>query len=208
MSLYDYWPAVVGDHSDLRDRLVSAYGDPARGYHDLRHLTEVLEHVSSLGAFRVVSSTGGDVDRDAVLLAAWFHDAVHDGSPDDEERSAALAERELGDAGLPSELVEEVGRLVRLTVAHRPADDDANGQLLCDADLAILAADEDRYREYVGGVRREYAHVDEAAFRAGRAAVLRDLVAKPTLFHTGAARQRWEARARSNLARELSQLEG
>jgi predicted metal-dependent HD superfamily phosphohydrolase len=205
MSLDDYWPAVVRDHPELRLRLVAAYDDPARGYHDLRHLTEVLEHVSSLCRSEPSSE---DADRDAVLLAAWFHDAVHDGSPDDEERSAALAERELAAVGLPSELVSEVGRLVRLTVAHRPADDDANGQLLCDADLAILAADDDRYQEYVDGVRREYLHVDDVAFRAGRAAVLRELVAKPVLFHTAAARSRWEERARSNLARELSQLEG
>jgi predicted metal-dependent HD superfamily phosphohydrolase len=205
MSLDDYWPAVVRDHPELRLRLVAAYDDPARGYHDLRHLTEVLEHVSSLCRSEPSSE---DADRDAVLLAAWFHDAVHDGSPDDEERSAALAERELAAVGLTSELVSEVGRLVRLTVAHRPADDDANGQLLCDADLAILAADDDRYQEYVDGVRREYLYVDDVAFRAGRAAVLRDLVAKPVLFHTAAARSRWEERARSNLARELSQLEG
>jgi predicted metal-dependent HD superfamily phosphohydrolase len=205
MSLDDYWPAVVRDHPELRLRLVAAYDDPARGYHDLRHLTEVLEHVSSL---RRSEPSHEDADGDAVLLAAWFHDAVHDGSPDDEERSAALAERELAAVGLPSELVSEVGRLVRLTVAHRPADDDANGQLLCDADLAILAADDDRYQEYIDGVRREYLHVDDVAFRAGRAAVLRELAAKPVLFHTAAARSRWEERARSNLARELSQLEG
>jgi predicted metal-dependent HD superfamily phosphohydrolase len=205
MSLDDYWPAVVRDHPELRLRLVAAYDDPARGYHDLRHLTEVLEQVSSLCRSE---PSHEDADPAAVLLAAWFHDAVHDGSPDDEERSAALAERELAAVGLPSELVSEVGRLVRLTVAHRPADDDANGQLLCDADLAILAADDDRYQEYVDGVRREYLHVDDVAFRAGRAAVLRELAAKPVLFHTAAARSRWEERARSNLARELSQLEG
>jgi predicted metal-dependent HD superfamily phosphohydrolase len=179
----------------LRARLLEAYGGSDRGYHDLRHLSEVLEHVEEL-------MDPDDPARDSVLLAAWFHDAVYDGQGDDEERSAVLAERELG--GTP--YAGEVARLVRLTRDHRPAADDRAGQVLCDADLAILAAGQERYASYVAGVRREYAHVPDADFAAGRAAVLDDLLAKPTLFHTAAARERWERRARENVARELSGL--
>ncbi len=193
MSLARFWPPWLDD--DLRFRLEEAYDDPGRGYHDRLHLTEVLEHVEDLLA-------ADDQDRDAIVLAAWFHDAVYDGRDDDEERSARLAEEAL--AGTP--LAAEVGRLVRLTAGHRPADDDRAGQLLCDADLAILAADDARYAAYVRGVRTEYAHVPDADFAAGRAAVLRDLLAKPTLFHTEAARARWELRARANVVAELGRL--
>ena len=193
MSLDRFWPPWLDD--DLRGRLEAAYDDPGRGYHDRLHLTEVLQHVEELTA-------ANDPDRDAIVLAAWFHDAVYDGRGDDEERSARLAEDAL--AGAP--LVAEVGRLVRLTATHRPAGDDRAGQVLCDADLAILAADDDRYAAYVRGVRTEYAHVSDADFAAGRAAVLRDLLAKPTLFHTEAARARWEQRARANVAAELAGL--
>jgi predicted metal-dependent HD superfamily phosphohydrolase len=190
------WP----DRADpsWRDRLEQAYDDPARGYHDVRHLAEVLENVDALMA-------DGDPARDAVLLAAWFHDAVYDGAPDDEERSAALAETALSET---PELAAEVARLVRLTAAHRPDDDDPAGQVLCDADLAILASDDERYASYTAGVRREHAHVPDAEFRAGRAAVLRALLDKPTLFHTSAGRERWEARARDNVRRELEMLDG
>ncbi len=97
-----------------------------------------------------------------------------------------------------------MARLVRLTATHRPADDDANGCALSDADLAILAAPAERYAAYVADVRREYAAVPDDAFRAGRAAILRDLLAKPHLFHTAHAREHWEAAARANLARELA----
>ncbi len=132
-------------------------------------------------------------DDDAVLLAAWFHDAIYDGAvdggPGDEERSAQWAEQEL--AGDPA-LAAEVGRLVRLTAAHRPEPDDPAGQLLCDADLAILAAGPGRYAAYVAGVRAEYAAVPEADFRAGRRAVLEDLLAKEQLFGSEEARERWE----------------
>ena len=188
-----HWPSRFP--SSLRDELEAAYGDGSRGYHDLRHLAEVLDHVDELMA-------PDDPQREAVLLAAWFHDAVYDGQGDDEERSARLANESLG----PGPLSDEVARLVRLTATHRPADDDHAGQVLCDADLGILAADPERYASYTAGVRREYTHVPDAEFAAGRAAVLRDLLAKPTLFHTAVARTQWEERARANVAHEIEQL--
>lgn len=190
-----WWP--LPDRDDLRERLCAAYDDPARGYHDLRHLAEVLQRIDEL-------VPAGHPTRDALLLAAWFHDAVYEGSmaEDNEERSARLAEREL--AGTPH--VDEVARLVRLTAGHRPADDDLDGQLLCDADLAILAAGPERYDDYTAGVRAEYATVPERAFREGRRLVLEDLLAKDTLFHTPAARERWEDRARANVRAEIEEL--
>ena len=107
-----------------------------------------------------------------MLLAAWFHDAVYDGERDAEERSAAWAEDALAPL-VPAPVVAEVARLVRLTETHQPDDADPNGCALSDADLAILAAPPDRYDEYVAAVRREYAHLPDDVFDAGRAAVLR-----------------------------------
>jgi predicted metal-dependent HD superfamily phosphohydrolase len=127
---------------------------------------------------------------------------VYDGRGDDEERSAQLAERSLDDPALGL----EVGRLVRLTATHRAARDDRAGQVLCDADLAILAAGPTRYAEYVAGVRAEYSHVEDEAFAVGRARVLRDLLGKRSLFHTEAARRRWESRARANVEAEIRSL--
>jgi predicted metal-dependent HD superfamily phosphohydrolase len=135
------------------------------------------------------------------VLAAWFHDAVYAGADDDEERSAQWAER-----ALPPAYADEVARLVRMTAHHRPADDDAAGCALSDADLAILAAPRERYDAYVAGVRSDFAHVGDDEFRAGRAAVLADLAAKPALFHTPQARGLWESPARANVERELGEL--
>lgn len=198
--LRHHWPALLAGYSGLRDGLVEAYEEPHRGYHDVRHLAEVLERIDVL----LGSEPESNVERDAVLLAAWFHDAVYDPDGDNEERSAALAERELTRTGLPPRLVAEVARLVRMTATHRPPDRDAAGGVLCDADLGILAADEERYDQYVRGVRQEYGHLSDADFRAGRTAVLRALLEPPTLFRTGFAREHWEERARRNIERELA----
>ena len=194
--LADRWP-LAGAES-VRDALLAAYADPDRGYHDTRHLTEVLDRLDDL------AEAGTSFDRVAVGLAAWFHDGVYDGRPGAEDRSAAWAESAL--AGQDPDLVSEVVRLVRLTESHRPTDDDRNGCALSDADLAILAAPSPRYAEYVADVRREYSHVSDEDFRAGRAAVLADLLAKPHLFHTGHAREHWEPAARANVEDELSRL--
>ena len=95
---------------------------------------------------------------------------------------------------------------MRLTETHQPADGDDNGCALSDADLAILAADGQRYTEYVAAVRTEYAHLPDADFRAGRTQLLRGLADQDHLFHTGYARERWESAARANLTRELDEL--
>lgn len=183
----------------LGAQLVAAYNHPNRRYHDARHLEEVLERVHEL------SADGVGFDRMAVVLAAWFHDGVYDGEPDAEKRSAAWAAEAL-DTLVDPGTVDEVVRLVLLTEQHRPADDDPNGCALSDADLAILAAPPERYAEYVAAVREEYAHVPDDQFALGRSAVLRDLLAKPHLFHTSYARTSWEAAARANVEAELVDL--
>jgi len=197
MDLSDRWP--LPDAPEVRDAVVAAYADPARGYHDTRHLTEVLDRLDELAAH------GAPYDTTPVLLAAWFHDAVYDGERDAEERSAAWAEDALATVA-PAPVVAEVARLVRLTETHTPDDADPNGCAMSDADLGILAAPRERYDEYVAAVRREYAHLEDAVFAAGRTDVLRTLTAKPHLFHTAYAREHWEAAARANVERELAAL--
>ncbi|HSV39255.1 MAG TPA: hypothetical protein VLI04_10870 [Nocardioidaceae bacterium] len=185
------WP--LADRTDLRDRLVAAYST-ARGYHDVRHLEEVLDRIVELG----------EADNLDVVLAAWYHDAVYDAAGDNEERSAQRAESEL--SGQTEVDVEEVARLVRLTTTHRPDQSDHNGCVLSDADLGILAAPRERYDEYVADVRREYAAVPDRDFARGRLAVLEALNEKASLFHTELARSLWEAAARANLTREIDEL--
>ena len=192
IDLSAWWPLP---DDGLRAELEAAYADPSRGYHDTRHLQEVFERLVDL-------APSTHFDREPVLLAAWFHDAVYDGRPGAEEQSARWAESALAD----HPQVTEIARLVRLTEHHRPEPTDVNGCALSDADLGILASSPERYAEYVASVRQEYAQVAEPDFAAGRAAILEDLLAKPTLFHTEHARREWEAAARENVEKEVSRM--
>ncbi|MBA2445162.1 MAG: hypothetical protein H0V49_07515 [Nocardioidaceae bacterium] len=192
------WNRLLPGSPELGAGLVAAYGAPTRRYHDLRHLHGVLDAVATLAAEAAEPSL--------VELAGWFHDAVYDvHRQDNEEQSARLAESALPPAGLKSEQVAEVARLVRLTANHDPAEADNNGAVLCDADLSILASHPESYAAYVRAVRREYAHVSEGEWRVGRAAVLEQLLDLPALFRTTAGAS-WEITARNNLRTELASL--
>ncbi len=186
---------------DAVRELVAAYARPERGYHDLRHLAEILDRVDELA--------GSATHPDLVRLAAWYHDAVHTAATrpgQDEEASARMAQDRLAALGVSPATRREVSRLVRLTATHDPAPDDPDGAVLCDADLAVLARDRAGYADYVAGVRQEYRNVPDTEFRVGRAAVLRALVARPNLFSTDDGRARWEETARTNVTAELAEL--
>jgi len=178
--------------------LLDRYAEPHRHYHDTGHLTSVLQWIDELA---------GDHDLFLVRLAAWFHDAVYavpPGQLSNEDASARLARRELGRAGLEQEDINEVARLVRLTATHRPGARDPEGELLCDADLAVLAGSPQDYERYVAGVRAEYAHVPEPMFLAGRVQVLTELLEGP-LFRTPKGRA-LEEQARANVEAECADL--
>jgi predicted metal-dependent HD superfamily phosphohydrolase len=192
------WDALMPALPELGAGLRRRYAEPHRRYHDRAHLLQVL---------RMVDQLAGDEDLYVVRLAAWFHDAVYD-LPEreltNEEASARLSVRELGRAGFEQEDLTQVARLVRLTATHAPGARDPEGELLCDADLAILAAPAERYDAYVEAVRAEYAAVPEEQFLAGRLAVLEPL-ADGEIFRSGKA-QSLKAAARANLDRELWSL--
>lgn len=205
LSLHDRWLVLAGitpESIHLGDDLVARWAEPHRRYHTLEHLTRVLDGIDEFGGYAD--------DVAAVRFAAWFHDAVYDGgeaSADNEELSAQLAETSLPGLGVDEARVAEVARLVRLTKGHAAADGDRNGAVLCDADLAVLGGNAAAYRSYAEAIRQEYAEVPDELFRPGRAAVLRGLLELPKLYRTPVAVERYEARARANLAAEIAELE-
>lgn len=183
------------------DALVAAHSEPHRHYHNLEHLAEM---------FRVASRLAAHTEDAAVQLAIWFHDSVYDPrAKDNEARSAELAVEMLAPLGVPVPTIEKVKRLI-LATAHLLAAEpptDADAAVLLDADLAILAASEERYRRYAADIRKEYAFVPDTDYRAGRASVLKLFLARPQLFRNAVMIEEGEARARANLAAELAELQ-
>lgn len=176
--------------------LVARYREPHRHYHDLSHVEACL-----LWLDRVEPEAEAPHE---LALAIFFHDAVYERAPDDETKSALLAETTLSALGVAAPAARRVHDLVLATRAHEANEGDA--ALLVDIDLAILGAPPDAYARYVAGVRAEHADLDDAVFRAGRAAFLRALSSRIALFSTPALSV-LEPLARGNLVAELRSLD-
>lgn len=181
------------------DALTRHYSDPARRYHNLHHVAEVL---------RLLKRFEADVaDYDALRFAAWFHDAVYDTrKQSNEEESAALAGRALGELSIPPPKIDLVRRLILATKRHEAADDLPGLGIFLDADMSILGAEEETYLAYSEAIREEYAWVPEAAYREGRLKVLTSFLRRERLYYTASVAARLEARARRNLAGEIRAL--
>ena len=201
--------------AELGERLLQAWEQPHRAYHHSGHLSQMLTDLDRLYAHRTQGSTPLPL-----VLAAWFHDAVYEGAPgEDERRSEQLASTSLEPlvtAGLlTGHELQMVSLLVRATATHElpksvdlPAGyEPADIQFFLDADMAILAADSARYRRYLRGVRSEYSHFDDEAFRTGRTTFLRSILGRERIFLSEEGLQLWEESAQANLQAELSEWE-
>ncbi len=195
-SLAHRWAALLPGHDALGAELLERWSEPHRRYHDTSHLSHALD---------ALVEVGGTARPER--LAIWFHDAVHTGTPGrDEHDSAALASDRLAGTALDAGEIDEVCRLVLVTIEHSPAAGDAAGARVSDADLAILAADPARYLASVDALRSELGSVADADWREARLARLAELLAAESLFHTPTGRHQWLARARTNLAAEQRAL--
>jgi len=180
------------------DELDRRYAEAHRRYHNAAHIA---------GCLHWFDKVSDEVDDPVALeLAIWFHDAVHDPrASDNEERSADLAHTTIVRSVGNPDLAQRVALLIHTTKTHEPGDR-ADARWLLDIDLAILGQSEAIFAAYDAGIRAEYAWVDDAAFAAGRRAVLEGFLARSCIYRTAWFRTRFEARARVNLARAVTRL--
>lgn len=206
------WDSLLPGHTALGEDLLERYEQPHRKYHTSVHLSEMLT------ALKTLYKRHHTATPRAVLLAAWFHDAVYEANPgDDEAASADLARTALtplaSTGSLTNREVTAIAHLIELTASHQLADGieeytsgaltRADAAFFLDADLAILAADSPRYTRYVAGVRAEYAHYAPDAFTRGRAAILQGFLNRTAIYASDTAHLLWDAPARLNLRTEL-----
>jgi predicted metal-dependent HD superfamily phosphohydrolase len=201
--LHPHWDAAWADLElvqpvGLFGEVAARYLEPHRAYHTPHHLRECF---ALFAEARPLCEHPGEV-----ALALFLHDAVYEPRRrDSEEASARWARQLVQEAGAGPGVVERVCELI-LATKHdaKPAGGDA--AVLVDIDLAILGADPVRFDEYEAQVRREYAHVPDLLFRPGRGKILEGFLARPSIYSTPYFKDRFEARARENIARSLARL--
>jgi predicted metal-dependent HD superfamily phosphohydrolase len=189
----------------LKRELTALYQNGSRHYHGLAHIEALLALAIE---YRTKLS-----DPELVEAAIWFHDAVHDSrSKDNEAKSAELARDRLAGRLEPTRL-ERIVTMILATVAHQmPQTSEASfrsdAALFLDMDLSILGASPEIFDAYEAAIRREYAWVPEEAWTAGRSAVLRAFLDRPSIYHSEDFRDRFEKQARDNIMRSLASLQG
>lgn len=183
----------------VADRLRALHAEKHRAYHDASHLGACLRLVDQP---EVKALAEHPLEVEAAL---WFHDAVYDPrASDNEDKSARLAEDTLGGAGLGRDALARIATHVRATKDHVAKTPDT--QLVLDIDLSILGEPAEVYDRFEAAIRREYAWVPPEAYVTGRTAVLGRFLTRPSVYGTALFRERYEARARENLARAIHAL--
>lgn len=174
------------------------YRIPPRVYHTLGHIEDCLTAFDDLRP---------ECDNPvAVEASIWFHDSIYiTQHTDNEQRSAGLAREYLGLLGRPKDFRERVYGLVLATTHDRPPRDRDEAAIL-DADLAGLGGPPDEFDRHGEAIREEYSWVLEDEYRAGRAEILRKFLDRPRIYYTELFHERFETRARENLARAIQAL--
>ena len=145
-------------------------------------------------------------EEDVVFLSIWFHDAIYSTWRDDNEaKSAFWAKETLKESTMPKESIEKIVRYIEATKTHE-ANNDSDLCFFLDFDLSILSSDDFIYDVYTRQIRDEFSLMPTFLYKRGRRKVLKNLLERPKIYQTTVFHSKFEAKARENIQRELSNL--
>src|SRR6267154_5941279 len=135
-------------------------------FHNIFHTKKVVNDAETIAKACVLN----DDQINTVLIAAWLHDTGYkQGAKGHEQRSCDNAEKLLKESGANDQKIDDVIRTIMATkMPQNPKDN--MGEVLCDADLAHLGAEDfqacgKELREELGKVHNKSFDSDEDWFR-------------------------------------------
>lgn len=146
---------------DLRAR----WAEPHRKYHTVDHLDDLVRQIHECRELT-------DRERQFLLLAALFHDAVYDPRRNDNEERSAQLLMDHSDAGNPD--IQTVVRIVRDTKDHAPSDE--LSKRFSEMDMNIATRQLSELLEWERGIRFEYSHYCWPVYVIGRIGFVRKLI--------------------------------
>lgn len=186
------------ENDALFQKLVDAYSEKHRVYHDKSHLIQCFSEFVQVKDLLI--------SPDTVEAAIWFHDAVYNpASNKNEEESARWAEKELTAAGVPDDAVKKIFNLI-LATRHDTIPQDADTKFFLDIDLSIFGSNPYKYEEYQKSIRKEYKWVPSFLYKKNRAGLLKSFLDRESIYHTIWFQEKFEERARENIEAELAEL--
>ena len=193
--------------SILWQNIAIRYNEPQRAYHSLQHIQQLF------GQYDQVK--GNLHEPHIIALAIYYHDVIYEPTRSDNELKSAEYAVESLTGYLNAEQCQHIYALIMMTASHQVdkwSDETNEGEkysdaaYLLDMDLSILGVSWSEYEHYAHAVRQEYAHVSDDDYRVGRMAVLKELLAHPTLYLTDYYYERLEKQARKNIEHEITLL--
>jgi len=203
--LKNNWNNLTNDLPHIKNEyyqeLIKLYNSKNRFYHNLNHI-EVLLKLSDEYKHLLNS-------QKAIDFTIWYHDAIYDGSKNNnEQKSAELAKLHLTQLGLSEQLVENCYKLIIATKTHtlNKSLNYFDAQFLLDIDLSILATERKQYIEYTQQIRKEYKMYPDFLYRKGRKKLLKHFLEMENIYKTQLFQNRWEEKAKENINYELELL--
>jgi predicted metal-dependent HD superfamily phosphohydrolase len=188
-----------GDAQRWFAKIVRAYGEAHRFYHNAEHIAECLQEL------RDAKFLIGE-HHDEIEMAVWLHDVVYDPTRHDNEPLSAQFGADLcHDAQLPVSFAKHLEELI-LATRHNATPRASQAQWMVDIDLSILGKPEDRFSRYERDVRKEYGFVPEEIFRSKRAEIMEAFLRRDRIFNHAFFVERYEKQARENLTASIGKL--
>ena len=193
------WNRRIGEGAgEVFDELETLYGEPHRAYHAATHIEYCLRLFD-------LAAEGMD-EPDAVEMALWFHDAIYDIPPrENERRSAELFAARAGERG--SERFRSKVHGLIMATTHLDPPTTLDEAFIVDIDLSSFGRPWEEFLDDSRAVRAELAHVPDAEFYPRQRKFLDSLAARPEFCFTEFFRERHGAQARKNIARLCAVLE-
>ena len=209
----DLWERIgaTGPWKAAWEKIFTAYLEPHRAYHNLDHVEDFLDE---LGAYAQAHDLPQPQEAQMVGVG---HDLVHVGfrlrtlATDDEEQSAKSFSAILREGGVDESKILRIseGILGSKHGSGRGVAPDMWAAM--DADMAILGKPRVRYNRYRKDIEDEYRYdgtLPEIAYVKGRLEFLNSMIARPHLYRTTYFHNRYDVRARANMAYEKAILMG
>lgn len=201
------WYQLVSNYSsdqetikELWEELKASYSETNRYYHNLDHLTFILEKA---GAFRKEIK-----DYDTFLFSIFYHDIIYDiNRQDNEYQSSIKAMESLKKLNVPEPMISKCMQQILATMDHAKRDD-PDLDLFTDVDLAVLGEEWKVYEAYKNKIRAEYGAYPDDIYNSGRLVVLKRFLNMEKIFKTPEFYQSHEKSARENLQKEMENIAG
>lgn len=170
-------------------------------YHNIAHTQRVVEKTLEL----IEGEAFSEVEKQALILAAWFHDVGYTVNPDNhEEESVVIATNFLKNEGVSEEIIDEVSRLIAITKMGVSPSTEVE-KILKDADCSHVGSK--NYSDFNELLRKERELVCDRTIKDVEWDDANLNFLTKHRFYTSKASKLWEKQKSKNIAQLLKKKE-